>query len=89
MMKKLSKVVTIALILALIIIPGAESAKASGETLGYYEEKLAQFRAEAQANTNAINNTDTINRTVSNIIKPPVRKKLYHICLKMATYFPK
>ncbi len=59
MMKKLKKVVTIVLILGFIFLPNAESAKASGETLGYYEEKLNQFKAEAAANTAAINKTQS------------------------------
>lgn len=63
MMKKISKGLLVLLIFGLSftsVLSDKEIVNAANkDTLGYYEEKLAQFKKEAEANANAINMTQS------------------------------
>lgn len=60
MMKKVNKIVVVTLLVSFLIPLISEPVNAAKEnTLGYYEEKLAQAKAEYQANRNAISKTQS------------------------------
>ncbi len=60
MMKKVNKIVIVTLLVSFLIPLISEPVSAAKEnTLGYYEEKLAQAKAEYQANRNAISKTQS------------------------------
>ncbi len=62
MMKKIAKITTCFLIIGLLfvsIFSGASVEAANNQTLGYYEQKLAQYKKEAEENANAINLTQS------------------------------
>ncbi len=54
-----SKIITVLLILILVYSTFPHATAARKDTLGYYEEKLAEYKSEARANQQAINKTES------------------------------
>lgn len=59
MNNKGKKIIVLLLILGLVYSTFPHSTAARKDTLGYYEEKLAEYKSEARANQQAINKTES------------------------------